>query len=108
MAFLLITRRLACSSQKNLHLFIPGSRYISQAAAKVDIEFDYDGPLMKTEVPGPRSKVSQPLRNKDPGGRCTGCLRGIFRASSRDGHEISPAIVKASKVFHVCCHEDIA
>ncbi|NP_001164449.1 4-aminobutyrate aminotransferase, mitochondrial isoform 2 precursor [Mus musculus] len=56
MAFLLITRRLACSSQKNLHLFIPGSRYISQAAAKVDIEFDYDGPLMKTEVPGPRSK----------------------------------------------------
>eukprot|EP00069_Balaena_mysticetus_P020635 bmy_02822T0 len=32
-----------------------GSRHISQAAAKVDIEFDYDGPLMKTEVPGPRS-----------------------------------------------------
>uniref|UniRef100_A0A8I6G7C5 4-aminobutyrate aminotransferase n=1 Tax=Rattus norvegicus TaxID=10116 RepID=A0A8I6G7C5_RAT len=56
MAFLLTTRRLVCSSQKNLHLFTPGSRYISQAAAKVDFEFDYDGPLMKTEVPGPRSQ----------------------------------------------------
>ncbi|KAF3818948.1 hypothetical protein GH733_012365 [Mirounga leonina] len=33
-----------------------GSRHISQAAAKVDVEFDYDGPLMKTEVPGPRSR----------------------------------------------------
>uniref|UniRef100_A0A8C8W2P1 4-aminobutyrate aminotransferase n=1 Tax=Peromyscus maniculatus bairdii TaxID=230844 RepID=A0A8C8W2P1_PERMB len=56
MAFLLIARRVACSSQKNLCLFTRGSRYISQAAAKVDIEFDYDGPLMKTEVPGPRSQ----------------------------------------------------
>ncbi|MBZ3885817.1 4-aminobutyrate aminotransferase, mitochondrial, partial [Sciurus carolinensis] len=36
--------------------FTTGSRYISQAAAKVDVEFDYDGPLMKTEVPGPRSR----------------------------------------------------
>ncbi|CAH6786777.1 Abat [Phodopus roborovskii] len=54
MAFLLLSQRVACSSQKNL--FISGSRYISQAAAKVDIEFDYDGPLMKTEVPGPRSQ----------------------------------------------------
>lgn len=39
-------------------LFTAGSRHISQAAAKVDVEFDYDGPLMKTEVPGPRSRVS--------------------------------------------------
>ena len=37
---------------------LPGSRHISQAAAKIDVEFDYDGPLMKTEVPGPRSRVS--------------------------------------------------
>uniref|UniRef100_A0A8D0HL65 4-aminobutyrate aminotransferase n=1 Tax=Sphenodon punctatus TaxID=8508 RepID=A0A8D0HL65_SPHPU len=29
---------------------------ISQAAAKIDVDFDYDGPLMKTEVPGPRSR----------------------------------------------------
>ncbi|CAO2641881.1 4-aminobutyrate aminotransferase, mitochondrial [Lemmus lemmus] len=56
MASLLLARRVACSSQKSFCLFTPGSRYISQAAAKVDIEFDYDGPLMKTEVPGPRSQ----------------------------------------------------
>lgn len=39
-------------------LFLTGHRYISQAAAKIDVDFDYDGPLMKTEVPGPRSRVS--------------------------------------------------
>lgn len=39
-------------------LFFTGHRYISQAAAKIDLDFDYDGPLMKTEVPGPRSRVS--------------------------------------------------
>uniref|UniRef100_A0A670YGC3 4-aminobutyrate aminotransferase, mitochondrial n=1 Tax=Pseudonaja textilis TaxID=8673 RepID=A0A670YGC3_PSETE len=33
-----------------------GLRGISQVAAKIDMEFDYDGPLMKTEVPGPRSR----------------------------------------------------
>ncbi|XP_065749592.1 4-aminobutyrate aminotransferase, mitochondrial isoform X4 [Phocoena phocoena] len=55
MASMLLTRRLACSFQHNYRLLVPGSRHISQAAAKVDIEFDYDGPLMKTEVPGPRS-----------------------------------------------------
>ncbi|KAJ7408257.1 4-aminobutyrate aminotransferase, mitochondrial [Pitangus sulphuratus] len=33
-----------------------GHRCISQAAAKIDVDFDYDGPLMKTEVPGPRSR----------------------------------------------------
>ncbi|KAF7247619.1 4-aminobutyrate aminotransferase, mitochondrial [Varanus komodoensis] len=37
-------------------MFLPGHRGISQAAAKIDVEFDYDGPLMKTEVPGPRSR----------------------------------------------------
>ncbi|OCT64017.1 hypothetical protein XELAEV_18045117mg, partial [Xenopus laevis] len=31
-------------------------RYVSQAAAKKNVDFEYDGPLMKTEVPGPRSK----------------------------------------------------
>ncbi|XP_006867312.1 PREDICTED: 4-aminobutyrate aminotransferase, mitochondrial [Chrysochloris asiatica] len=31
-------------------------RHISQASAKVDVELDYDRPLMKTEVPGPRSR----------------------------------------------------
>uniref|UniRef100_A0A8K9WSX2 4-aminobutyrate aminotransferase, mitochondrial n=1 Tax=Oncorhynchus mykiss TaxID=8022 RepID=A0A8K9WSX2_ONCMY len=31
-------------------------RYVSKAAAKTQMEFEYDGPSMKTEVPGPRSK----------------------------------------------------
>uniref|UniRef100_A0A669EV32 4-aminobutyrate aminotransferase n=1 Tax=Oreochromis niloticus TaxID=8128 RepID=A0A669EV32_ORENI len=31
-------------------------RYVSKAAAKPQVEFDYDGPSMKTTVPGPRSK----------------------------------------------------
>ncbi|XP_062955494.1 4-aminobutyrate aminotransferase, mitochondrial isoform X4 [Cynocephalus volans] len=56
MASMLLARRLVCSFQANHHLLVPGSRHISQAAAKVDVEFDYDGPLMKTEVPGPRSR----------------------------------------------------
>uniref|UniRef100_A0A8C6LXU9 4-aminobutyrate aminotransferase, mitochondrial n=1 Tax=Nothobranchius furzeri TaxID=105023 RepID=A0A8C6LXU9_NOTFU len=33
-----------------------GSRYISKAAAKAQLDYDYDGPLMKTTVPGPRSQ----------------------------------------------------
>uniref|UniRef100_A0A8I3ZZY2 4-aminobutyrate aminotransferase, mitochondrial n=1 Tax=Callithrix jacchus TaxID=9483 RepID=A0A8I3ZZY2_CALJA len=56
MASMLLARRLACSFQHSFRLLVPGSRHISQAAAKVDVEFDYDGPLMKTEVPGPRSR----------------------------------------------------
>uniref|UniRef100_A0A8D1U8W2 Uncharacterized protein n=1 Tax=Sus scrofa TaxID=9823 RepID=A0A8D1U8W2_PIG len=56
MASVLLTRRLACSFRHNHRLLVPGWRHISQAAAKVDVEFDYDGPLMKTEVPGPRSR----------------------------------------------------
>uniref|UniRef100_G1SZL3 4-aminobutyrate aminotransferase, mitochondrial n=2 Tax=Oryctolagus cuniculus TaxID=9986 RepID=G1SZL3_RABIT len=56
MTSMLLARRLAPSIQHSHHLIGPGCRLISQAAAKVDIEFDYDGPLMKTEVPGPRSQ----------------------------------------------------
>ncbi|KAM9584134.1 4-aminobutyrate aminotransferase, mitochondrial [Trichechus inunguis] len=56
MASRLLTRQLACSLQHNYRLLMPGARHISQASAKVDVEFDYDGPLMKTEVPGPRSR----------------------------------------------------
>uniref|UniRef100_A0A8C3S1W6 4-aminobutyrate aminotransferase n=1 Tax=Chelydra serpentina TaxID=8475 RepID=A0A8C3S1W6_CHESE len=40
----------------SLFLFLTGHRLISQTAAKIDVDFDYDGPLMKTEVPGPRSR----------------------------------------------------
>lgn len=34
-----------------------GCRYVSKAAAKTQVEFDYDGPSMTTTVPGPRSQV---------------------------------------------------
>ncbi|XP_023254649.1 4-aminobutyrate aminotransferase, mitochondrial-like, partial [Seriola lalandi dorsalis] len=30
-------------------------RYISKAAPQTQVDFDYDGPSMKTSVPGPRS-----------------------------------------------------
>ncbi|XP_028311028.1 4-aminobutyrate aminotransferase, mitochondrial [Gouania willdenowi] len=53
----LIGRRLALSLQKNLWLSAPGCRQVSKAAAKAEVEFDYDGPSMKTTVPGPRSQA---------------------------------------------------
>ncbi|XP_044275090.1 4-aminobutyrate aminotransferase, mitochondrial-like [Varanus komodoensis] len=56
MALMLLSRHLMCSLQQNSRIFAAGHRGISQAAAKIDVEFDYDGPLMKTEVPGPRSR----------------------------------------------------
>uniref|UniRef100_A0A3B4YUQ6 4-aminobutyrate aminotransferase n=1 Tax=Stegastes partitus TaxID=144197 RepID=A0A3B4YUQ6_9TELE len=56
MATSLISRQLALSLQKNLWLSAPGCRYVSKAAAKTQVEFDYDGPSMKTTVPGPRSQ----------------------------------------------------
>uniref|UniRef100_A0A6Q2ZAX4 4-aminobutyrate aminotransferase, mitochondrial n=1 Tax=Esox lucius TaxID=8010 RepID=A0A6Q2ZAX4_ESOLU len=34
----------------------PCCRFASKAAPKTQVEFEYDGPSMKTEVPGPRSK----------------------------------------------------
>uniref|UniRef100_A0AAY4CZY3 4-aminobutyrate aminotransferase, mitochondrial n=1 Tax=Denticeps clupeoides TaxID=299321 RepID=A0AAY4CZY3_9TELE len=34
----------------------PGCRYVSKTATKTMVEFEYDAPSMKTEVPGPRSK----------------------------------------------------
>uniref|UniRef100_A0A8D3EBG9 4-aminobutyrate aminotransferase, mitochondrial n=1 Tax=Scophthalmus maximus TaxID=52904 RepID=A0A8D3EBG9_SCOMX len=34
----------------------PGCRYVSKAAPKTQMEFEYDGPSMKTSVPGPRSQ----------------------------------------------------
>ncbi|XP_025058899.1 4-aminobutyrate aminotransferase, mitochondrial isoform X2 [Alligator sinensis] len=56
MASMLLSRQLTCSLQQNSRLLVFGHRSISQAAAKIDLDFDYDGPLMKTEVPGPRSR----------------------------------------------------
>ncbi|XP_047215450.1 4-aminobutyrate aminotransferase, mitochondrial-like isoform X2 [Girardinichthys multiradiatus] len=56
MASSLISRQLALCLQKNLWLSSAGCRYVSKAAAKTQVEYDYDGPLMKTTVPGPRSQ----------------------------------------------------
>ncbi|XP_026021685.1 4-aminobutyrate aminotransferase, mitochondrial [Astatotilapia calliptera] len=56
MATSLISRQLAFSLQKNVWLSASGCRYVSKAAAKTQVEFDYDGPSMTTTVPGPRSQ----------------------------------------------------
>ncbi|KAM4698163.1 4-aminobutyrate aminotransferase, mitochondrial [Rhinophrynus dorsalis] len=56
MASMLLTRHVKYALQNNSRLLVPCYRYISQAAAKKNVDFEYDGPLMKTEVPGPRSK----------------------------------------------------
>ncbi|KAF0032188.1 hypothetical protein F2P81_014478 [Scophthalmus maximus] len=56
MASALISRQLALSLQKNLWLSPAGCRYVSKAAPKTQMEFEYDGPSMKTSVPGPRSQ----------------------------------------------------
>uniref|UniRef100_A0A1A8RVD4 4-aminobutyrate aminotransferase, mitochondrial n=1 Tax=Nothobranchius rachovii TaxID=451742 RepID=A0A1A8RVD4_9TELE len=56
MATSLISRQLTLSLQNNFRLSAAGSRYISKAAAKAQLDYDYDGPLMKTTVPGPRSQ----------------------------------------------------
>ncbi|XP_064415124.1 4-aminobutyrate aminotransferase, mitochondrial isoform X2 [Latimeria chalumnae] len=57
MASSLLTRQLTYTLQKNLKLSLPRGRYISQTATKNDVDFEYDGPSMKTEVPGPRSRT---------------------------------------------------
>uniref|UniRef100_A0A671UZL0 4-aminobutyrate--2-oxoglutarate transaminase n=1 Tax=Sparus aurata TaxID=8175 RepID=A0A671UZL0_SPAAU len=57
MASSLISRRFALSLQTNLWLSAPGCRYVSKAAPKTQLEYDYDGPSMKTSVPGPRSQA---------------------------------------------------
>lgn len=56
MASSLISRQFALSLQKNLWLSAPACRYVSKAAPQTQVEFDYDGPSMKTSVPGPRSQ----------------------------------------------------
>lgn len=92
---------VSCHQGFSFVFSIAGSRYISQAAAKVDIEFDYDGPLMKTEVPGPRSQVSQ------PGGRCPDSLRVLSEPLLEMYVKMTQATMKVSIMSHVCCHENV-
>lgn len=56
MASTLLTRQILHTLQKNLKIVLPRARYSSQAAARSEPDIDYSGPLMKTEVPGPRSR----------------------------------------------------
>ncbi|KAM6957395.1 4-aminobutyrate aminotransferase, mitochondrial [Aplochiton taeniatus] len=56
MASSLLSRQLALSLQQNFRLAAPGSRYVSKVAPQTQLEFEYDGPCMKTQVPGPRSQ----------------------------------------------------
>ncbi|XP_028841443.1 4-aminobutyrate aminotransferase, mitochondrial isoform X2 [Denticeps clupeoides] len=57
MASSLLSRQLAVCLQHNLRMGAPaGCRYVSKTATKTMVEFEYDAPSMKTEVPGPRSK----------------------------------------------------
>uniref|UniRef100_A0A673AIL0 4-aminobutyrate aminotransferase, mitochondrial n=1 Tax=Sphaeramia orbicularis TaxID=375764 RepID=A0A673AIL0_9TELE len=53
-----IGKYLIFTSKKHNYLcvFCAGCRYVSKAAPKTQVECDYDGPAMKTQVPGPRSQ----------------------------------------------------
>ncbi|XP_078096520.1 4-aminobutyrate aminotransferase, mitochondrial isoform X1 [Mustelus asterias] len=56
MASTLLSRQLTYILQQNLKFSLPRSRYVSQPANKTDVDVEFDGPLMKTEVPGPKSR----------------------------------------------------
>uniref|UniRef100_A0A3P8VSI5 4-aminobutyrate--2-oxoglutarate transaminase n=1 Tax=Cynoglossus semilaevis TaxID=244447 RepID=A0A3P8VSI5_CYNSE len=45
-----------CVLQTVPHFLLPGCRYVSKAAPQTQQEWEYDGPSMKTSVPGPRSQ----------------------------------------------------
>uniref|UniRef100_A0A3Q3DA14 4-aminobutyrate aminotransferase, mitochondrial n=1 Tax=Hippocampus comes TaxID=109280 RepID=A0A3Q3DA14_HIPCM len=65
MAYSVISRRLALTLNTNLRLSVSGCRYASKAAPKAQVDFDYDGPSMKTEVPGPRSRVRKHVSSQN-------------------------------------------
>lgn len=45
----------------------PVCRYVSKTATSTRLDFDYDGPSMKTTVPGPRSQVIHTRTHTDRG-----------------------------------------
>ncbi|GCC37045.1 hypothetical protein chiPu_0015545 [Chiloscyllium punctatum] len=56
MASTLLSRQLTYILQQNIKFSLPRSRYVSQPANKTDVDVEFEGPLMKTEVPGPKSR----------------------------------------------------
>ncbi|XP_034021302.1 4-aminobutyrate aminotransferase, mitochondrial-like [Thalassophryne amazonica] len=52
----LFSCRFSVFLQKSLWTGAPACRCVSSAAQRTQDEFDYDGPSMKTQVPGPRSQ----------------------------------------------------
>ncbi|XP_068615478.1 4-aminobutyrate aminotransferase, mitochondrial-like, partial [Brachionichthys hirsutus] len=57
MASSLISRQFVLSLHKSSWLGAPACRHASKVAPKSQVEFGYDGPSMKTSVPGPRSQT---------------------------------------------------
>ncbi|KAK7879685.1 hypothetical protein WMY93_033604 [Mugilogobius chulae] len=45
----------------------PSCRHVSKAAPQAQMDWDYDGPSMKTQVPGPRSQVLSHTSHTHPG-----------------------------------------
>ncbi|XP_030200587.1 4-aminobutyrate aminotransferase, mitochondrial [Gadus morhua] len=56
MASALLRQQLVASVHNSLRFPASGCRYVSKAAVNTQADYDYDRPLMKTQVPGPRSK----------------------------------------------------
>ncbi|CAL8317397.1 unnamed protein product [Arctogadus glacialis] len=53
---LLLRQQLVASVHNSLRFPASGCRYVSKAAVNSQADYEYDRPLMKTQVPGPRSK----------------------------------------------------
>ncbi|XP_063286294.1 4-aminobutyrate aminotransferase, mitochondrial-like [Pelobates fuscus] len=56
MASLFLSRQMTFGIQQKTRLLVSCCRYIGQTTEKKQFDFEYDSPLMKTQVPGPKSK----------------------------------------------------